>query len=94
MVSDLLANGVKKVIVTSDDPLDNVTLPGDTEVWHRDRLDEAQDALATTQGTTVLIHDQECAAELRRARSRGKAEEPAESSSSTSACAKAAATAA
>jgi indolepyruvate ferredoxin oxidoreductase len=26
----------------------------------------------------VLIHDQECAAELRRARSRGKAEEPAE----------------
>jgi indolepyruvate ferredoxin oxidoreductase len=34
--------------------------------------------LAATPGTTVLIHDQECAAELRRARSRGKAEEPVE----------------
>ncbi|MEN2472171.1 indolepyruvate ferredoxin oxidoreductase family protein [Burkholderia sp. GS2Y] len=80
MVSDLLANGVKKVIVTTDDPstYQDVTLPGGTEVWHRDRLDEAQRVLAETLGTTVLIHDQECAAELRRARSRGKAEEPVE----------------
>ena len=80
MVSELLANGVKKVIVTTDN-LDNyqgVSLPGGTEVWHRDRLDEAQRALAATPGTTVLMHDQECAAELRRARSRGKAEEPVE----------------
>ncbi|MCC8397371.1 indolepyruvate ferredoxin oxidoreductase family protein [Paraburkholderia sp. MMS20-SJTR3] len=80
MVSDLLANGVKKVIVTTDTPeaYEQVTLTGGTEVWHRDRLDEAQRALAAIEGTTVLIHDQECAAELRRARSRGKAEEPAE----------------
>jgi indolepyruvate ferredoxin oxidoreductase len=80
MVSELLANGVKKILVTTDD-LDKyrgVSLEGGTEVWHRDRLDEAQRALAATPGTTVLIHDQECAAELRRARSRGKAEEPAE----------------
>jgi indolepyruvate ferredoxin oxidoreductase len=80
MVADLLANGVKKVIVTTDD-LDlyqNVSLPGGTEAWHRDRLDEAQRLLAATPGTTVLLHDQECAAELRRARSRGKAEEPAQ----------------
>src|SRR6266850_1389553 len=80
LVSDLLANGVKKVIVTTDN-LDNyqgVSLAGGTEVWHRDRLDEAQRALAATPGTTVLIHDQECAAELRRARSRGKAEAPVE----------------
>jgi indolepyruvate ferredoxin oxidoreductase len=80
MVSDLLANGVRKVIVTTDEP-DNyktVSLAGGTEVWHRDRLDKAQRTLAATAGTTVLIHDQECAAELRRARSRGKAEEPVE----------------
>ena len=78
MVSEFLALGVKKVIVTSDEPesLKGVSLPGGTEVWHRDRLDEAQRALAATPGTTVLLHDQECAAELRRARSRGKAEEP------------------
>ena len=80
MVADLLANGVKKVIVTTDHPenLAAVSLPGDTEVWHRDRLDEAQRTLAAIKGTTVLLHDQECAAELRRARSRGKAEEPAQ----------------
>ena len=78
LVSELLANGVKKVIVTSDRPELISGLPGATEVWHRDRLDEAQRALAAIPGTTVLVHDQECAAELRRARSRGKAEEPAE----------------
>lgn len=78
LVSDLLANGAKKVIVTSDRPESISGLPGGTEVWHRDRLDEAQRALAAIPGTTVLVHDQECAAELRRARSRGKAEEPVE----------------
>jgi indolepyruvate ferredoxin oxidoreductase len=78
LVSDLLANGVRKVIVTSDRPELITGLPAGTEAWHRDRLDEAQRVLAATQGTTVLVHDQECAAELRRARSRGKAEEPKE----------------
>ena len=78
MVSDLLANGVKKVIVTSDRPERISGLPGGTEAWHRDRLDEAQRVLAAVPGTTVLVHDQECAAELRRSRNRGKAEEPAE----------------
>ena len=78
VVADLLANGVKKVIVTSDRPDTLSGLPGGTEVWHRDRLDEAQRALAAIEGTTVLLHAQECAAELRRARSRGKAEEPVE----------------
>ncbi|HKE40266.1 MAG TPA: indolepyruvate ferredoxin oxidoreductase family protein [Casimicrobiaceae bacterium] len=80
MVAELLANGVKKVLVTTDNlaKYQGVSLPGSTEVWHRDRMDEAQRALAATPGTTVLLHDQECAAELRRARSRGKADEPVE----------------
>jgi indolepyruvate ferredoxin oxidoreductase len=56
-----------------------VRLDGHTEVMAPGPLmDEAQKELAATPGTTVLIHDQECAAELRRARSRGKAEEPVE----------------
>ena len=80
MVDELVANGVKRIIVTTDNPerFAGIKLAGNTEVWHRDRLDEAQRALAATPGCTVLLHDQECAAELRRARSRGKAEEPAE----------------
>ncbi len=80
VAADLLANGVQRVIVTTNDvaAYAGVSLPGNTEAWHRDRLDEAQRTLAAIPGTTVLIHDQECAAELRRARSRGKAEEPAE----------------
>ncbi|WP_326537198.1 indolepyruvate ferredoxin oxidoreductase family protein [Pseudorhodoferax sp.] len=78
LVADLLANGVRKVIVTSDRPERIAGLPGGTEAWHRDRLDEAQRVLAATPGTTVLVHDQECAAELRRARSRGLADTPAQ----------------
>ena len=80
IVADLLANGVRQVIVTTDNPsrYGGVRLAGDTEVWHRDRVEEAQRTLAGVPGTTVLIHDQECAAELRRARNRGKAPEPAE----------------
>ena len=80
MVNDLLANGVKRIIVTTDDlsKFNGVRLGGGTQVWHRDRLEEAQRELAATPGTTVLLHDQECAAELRRARSRGRADEPAE----------------
>lgn len=78
VVAELLATGVKRVIVTSDQPskFRDVPLPGGVEVWHRDRLLEAQRVLGAITGTTVLLHDQECAAELRRARSRGEAAEP------------------
>jgi indolepyruvate ferredoxin oxidoreductase len=78
VIAELLATGVKRVIVTSDRPskFSDVPLPGGVEVWHRDRLLEAQQLLGAITGTTVLLHDQECAAELRRARSRGEAAEP------------------
>jgi len=76
----LEAEGVGQMIVTSDHPekypRDSRWAPG-VRIWHRDRLDEAQRVLRDTPGVTALIHDQMCAAELRRRRKRGKAPEPA-----------------
>jgi indolepyruvate ferredoxin oxidoreductase len=69
----LLADGVARVIVTTDD-LDRYegdSFPKGVEVWDRSRVDEAQKALAGVKGTTVMIHDQRCAAEKRRDRTRG-----------------------
>jgi indolepyruvate ferredoxin oxidoreductase len=76
----LLAEGVRKVIITTDDPgrYRGVRLPRGAEVRHRDRLAQAQEELAAIDGVTVLIHDQECATELRRKRKRGLVAEPAE----------------
>ena len=67
------AEGVARIIVTSDEPerFKGASFPDAVDIWHRDRFDEAQEILAATKGTTVLIHDQGCAAEKRRARSRG-----------------------
>ncbi len=74
----LMAEGVKRIIVTSDEPerLRDAVMPAGVEVWDRSRLAEAQQVLAGVKGTTVLIHDQACAAEKRRARSRGKMATP------------------
>ena len=74
----LLAQGVQRVIITSEDPgrARSLALPVEVEVWHRDRLGEAQRILSVIEGVTVLIHDQRCAAELRRDRKRGRVKSP------------------
>ena len=81
VVQQLLLEGVAEVIVTTDD----VGAYGDANfgpladrvgVWDRTRLIEAQERLAAVGGVTALVHDQACAAENRRARSRGKLARP------------------
>ena len=79
LTRSLHAEGVTKLMVVADDPNKypaDARFAPDTEVWHRDRLDEAQRVLRDIEGCTVLIYDQACAAELRRDRKRGKVAEP------------------
>ena len=68
----LLAEGVTRVLVTSDEAHTRhaIALPSGVERWPRARLVEAQVVLAETPGVTVLIHEQACAAETRRRRRR------------------------
>ena len=74
----LAAEGVGKVVVTSDDPARlRRQLGHGADVRHRDELLDVQRELAAIEGVTVLVHDQECAAEKRRKRRRGKAAAPA-----------------
>jgi indolepyruvate ferredoxin oxidoreductase len=72
--------GVKRIIVTAEDMsrYRGVQVADIAEVRGREQLLPAQQELAQVEGVTVLIHDQECAAELRRKRKRGKAVEPKE----------------
>jgi indolepyruvate ferredoxin oxidoreductase len=76
----LALEGVRKIVVTTEDPsrYRRVSLDPIASVRSRDELAEVQAELAAIPGVTVLLHDQECAAELRRLRKRGKAAEPVE----------------
>ncbi|HZT34237.1 MAG TPA: indolepyruvate ferredoxin oxidoreductase family protein [Bryobacteraceae bacterium] len=74
----LAAEGVKKTLVLTDDPAkyEGVKLAANAEARDRDTLPEALRELEQVPGVTVIVYDQQCAAEKRRLRSRGKLEEP------------------
>src|SRR5207248_10316281 len=54
----------------------DVTLAGNATLRDRDQLPDVLRELEQIPGVTVIIYDQQCAAEKRRDRSRGKVEEP------------------
>ncbi|HLL19437.1 MAG TPA: indolepyruvate ferredoxin oxidoreductase family protein, partial [Rubrivivax sp.] len=78
MMKSLLAEGVQKLVIVSDDPgkYDGVALEPGVTVHHRDLLDQIQREFREIKGTTVIIYDQTCATEKRRRRKRGKMATP------------------
>ncbi|MFC4947901.1 indolepyruvate ferredoxin oxidoreductase family protein [Pseudonocardia sp. GCM10023141] len=76
----LATEGVRRIVITTPEPQNyrGVTLSAITTVRHRDDFAEVEAQLATESGVTVLIHDDQCAAEQRRLRKRGQLPTPAE----------------
>jgi indolepyruvate ferredoxin oxidoreductase len=82
----LLLEGAKQVVIATQEPRRvrralrslHGGRPSTITVRHRDDVVAVQEELARVSGVTVLIHDQECAAELRRKRKRGTAPSPTE----------------
>ncbi len=76
----LYGEGVKKIVVVTDDP-DKYPLGADfaqgVTVHHRDTLDRIQKELREIPGVTAIVYDQTCAAEKRRRRKRGLFPDPA-----------------
>ncbi|QEL57134.1 indolepyruvate ferredoxin oxidoreductase family protein [Chromobacterium paludis] len=84
MTRQLAAEGVKRIVITSDDPDKYRTAHGlkeglaaGVDVFHRRELDRVQRELREIEGVTILIHDQTCAAEKRRRRKRKEFPDPA-----------------
>ena len=74
----LESEGVARTIIVSEQPEAYRRAPfaASAVLYPRERYDDAVRELRSVPGTTVLLFDQECAAEKRRARKRGKLPEP------------------
>jgi indolepyruvate ferredoxin oxidoreductase len=74
----LESEGIRKTIILAEEPekYQNVELASNAQVRDRSELEKTLAELAQMPGVTAMIYDQECAAEKRRKRSRGKYAEP------------------
>ena len=80
----LWAEGVKRIVVVTDEPEKYQTNPGPAHaglapgvtVHHRSELIAIQKELSEIKGTTGLVYDQTCAAEKRRRRKRKEFPDP------------------
>jgi len=74
----LEAEGVRKTVILAEHPEQyrDIDLASNAQIRDRSELERTLAELEKVPGITALIYDQECAAEKRRQRSRGKYEEP------------------
>ncbi|MDH3579586.1 MAG: indolepyruvate ferredoxin oxidoreductase family protein, partial [Hyphomicrobiales bacterium] len=80
LARQMLADGAKQVAVVSEQPDSypkSDPFPDGLTAHPREELDQVQRELAESEGVTVLIYDQTCAAEKRRRRRRGTYPDPA-----------------
>lgn len=80
LVDMVRAENPARIVVTSDDVrrTRKALAKSGVQVRPREELAQVQKELEGMEGISVLIHDQECAAEKRRARNRKKRARPAE----------------
>ncbi len=79
LAHQMTVDGAARVVVVAEDPSkypSHSDFPSTVSIHHRDDLDGVQRDLSEVKGVSVLIYDQTCAAELRRRRRRGLAEDP------------------
>ena len=73
------SEGVKKVVVVTDEPEkygNNPRFAEGVEVYHRDDYERVQKEIREIPGITAIIYDQTCAAEKRRRRKRKQFPDP------------------
>jgi len=78
IVGELMAEGVGKIAVVTDDPAkyEGAGLPAGVPVHHRLELEAVQRDFRTYPDVSVIVYDQPCATERRRLRKRGKWSDP------------------
>ncbi|HUO31702.1 MAG TPA: DUF6537 domain-containing protein, partial [Bryobacteraceae bacterium] len=74
----LAADGVRQIAVLTDDleKYQGIQLAANAQLRYRDDLPDVLREFEKLPGVTAIIYDQQCAAEKRRLRSRGKLAEP------------------